>query len=528
LGLLLITAVAGILPGFQGCKEDPEIPEVPFNRLLQSETIESGIFKRSVEYAVLLPENYNISTDSFPVVYLLHGFGDNHSAWFKNGLIKYYSDKYASENGPMIFVMPQGFNSYYVNRYNGNVAYMDFFTTELLPAIDSIYRTRKDKSQRAVMGFSMGGYGALILPVMNPDLFSVSVPLSMSFRTDEQYLAEPDWVFDSQWAPIFGGMGATGSARLTDYFKQFSPFYFFAGGDASGFNELKILIDCGDDEETLSVTNNALHCLMRDNGVKHEYRVRDGAHSWDYWHNSIDEALRFTSYAFRGETYPDRSNAVDVGAPVPAESIQSLQISSTELEASVLLPPGYDAVNGSYPVIYLIYDFVPSKREEQRAGLFSLFYNSMSGSKLTKTLVVEIPADSLAISTETMKGVIDQIDNTYKTRPMKSARMLMGGGKAGALASLIIVSDTLSYASCCLFNAFIPEGTKASGGGIFYYLDEGDEGQAYNSYKILYNDIRDKNIDYEHRVRQGDDSFQSFLDGLSASFTVLKKRLSST
>jgi len=106
--------------------------------------------------------------------------------------------------------------------------------------------------------------------------------------------------------------------------------------------------------------------------------------------------------------------------------------------------------------------------------------------------------------------------------------MLMGGGKAGALASLIIVSDTLSYASCCLFNAFIPEGTKASGGGIFYYLDEGDEGQAYNSYKILYNDIRDKNIDYEHRVRQGDDSFQSFLDGLSASFTVLKKRLSST
>ena len=528
MGLLLITAVAGILPGFQSCKEEPEIPEVPFNRLLQSETIESGIFKRSVEYAVLLPENYNTSSDSFPVVYLLHGFGDNHTAWFKYGLIKYYSDKYASENGPMIFVMPQGFNSYYVNRYNGNVAYMDFFTTELLPAIDSIYRTRKDKSQRAVMGFSMGGYGALILPVMNPDLFSVSVPLSMSFRTDEQYLAEPDWVFDSQWAPIFGGMGATGSARLTDYFKQFSPFYFFAGGDASGFNELKILIDCGDDEETLSVTNNALHCLMREKGVKHEYRVRDGAHSWDYWHNSIGEALRFMSYAFRGETYPDHSNAVDVGAPVPAESIQSLRISATELEAAVLLPPGYDAINGSYPVIYLIHDFVTGKREEQRDSLFSLFYNSMSGSKLNKALVVEIPSDVEAISAEAMKGVIDQIDIAFKTRQNRNARLLMGNGTGGALAASVVAVDSLSYASCCLFNAYLPNGTTTVTGGVFYYLDESDQGQAYNSYKNLYSDIRKRNLNYEYRVRQGDDSFQSFLDGLSASFTVLKKRLSST
>ncbi len=78
------------------------------------------------------------------------------------------------------------------------------------------------------MGYSMGGYGALILPSLNPDVFTVGVPLSMSFRTDEQYMAEPQDVFNSQWANLFGGFGANRDRTgLTDYFLQHSPFHFF-------------------------------------------------------------------------------------------------------------------------------------------------------------------------------------------------------------------------------------------------------------------------------------------------------------
>lgn len=523
--LLFFTMVAMIFSGSRGCARESEVIDEPYVRLMKNETIKSEILDRSINYAVLLPENYNTSTDSFPVVYLLHGFGDDESAWYSGGRINYYSDKFSSEISPMIFVMPEGFNSYYVNKHNGKFAYMDMFTEELVPAIDSLFRTKADKSQRAVMGYSMGGYGALILPVLNPDLFSVSVPLSMSFRTDEQYLAEPESVFDYQWGSIFGGTGTKGNSRLTEYFRQNSPFYFFNGGETTQFNELKIFIDCGDDEESLSVTNSALHCLMRDNEIRHEYRVSDGTHSWDYWHNSLHEALLFINSAFQGTTYPDNPENEDVGASFPAGNMEIINITGTDLEAGVLLPPGYEAVTGNYPVLYLIHDFKSLNREEKRADLFSLLFNSMLSTRLTKSLLIEIPFNESLITGETIKEIILQVDTGYATRKQSRGRILAGNSEGAGLAAKIIVTDTVSFASCCLFNAFLSEGTTISNGNIFYYLDECDEGKFYQEYNGLYVELRKMRKEHEYRVRQGNDSYQDFLNGLSNSMTVLKKRL---
>jgi S-formylglutathione hydrolase FrmB len=473
----------------------------------------------------LLPENYNTSTDSFPVVYLLHGLGDNQTSWYKYGLIKYYSDKYAAENVPMIFVMPQGFNSYFVNRYNGSLEYMDFFTTEFLSQIDSLYRTKNDKTQRAVMGYSMGGYGALILPCMNPDLFSISVPLSMSFRTDDQYMAEPESVFDYQWGSIFGGSGTQGISRLTDYFKELSPFHFFKDGDLSRFDGLKILIDCGDDEESLSVTNNSLHCLMRENGIKHEFRVRNGAHSWEYWHSSLPEALSFISASFQGLDYPEGPEDIEIGDYAPVENIKELAISGTALQAGILLPPLYDELTGNYPVIYLIHDFANGERENEKQKLFALAFNSMTNSKLSKSLLVEIPCEKSEITEEKMKSIIEQVESTYKTRKDNKGRMLMGNGVGGGLAAAIAFSDTVTYGSCCLFNAVLPDESLSGGSNMFYYLDSSDEGQSYLGYQRLYFNLRDNGSKYEYRVRNGDDSFLSFLKGFSNSLSVLKTKL---
>ncbi|CAN0460903.1 unnamed protein product, partial [Phaeothamnion confervicola] len=235
----------------------------------------SEILNYDLEYAVLLPEGYNESEDSYPVVYLLHGYGDDETAWYTNGSLQFYVDKQIAETGPMIYVMPQAFNSYYIDRYSGNFPYMEMFVDELVPEIDSRFRTKKDKSQRAVMGYSMGGYGALILPTMHPEVFSIGIPLSMSFRTDEQYLIESQSSFDNQWAPNFGpSKGTSGLARLSNYFKARSPFHFFNQENTEVYNSLKLLIDCGDDEESLIFTSNELHSLMRDNEIPHEYRVR--------------------------------------------------------------------------------------------------------------------------------------------------------------------------------------------------------------------------------------------------------------
>ncbi|HET9053535.1 MAG TPA: alpha/beta hydrolase-fold protein, partial [Cyclobacteriaceae bacterium] len=266
-----------------GCAED-DSKMVPgeFKRLWEDQVLQSTVLNFPVQYAVLLPEGYDSSDESYPVVYLLHGYGDDETAWYKNGGLQFYVDKHLAETAPMIYVMPQAFNTYYIDKYTGSFPYMEMFVEELVPEIDARFRTKKDKSQRAVMGYSMGGYGALILPAMNPHVFSVSVPLSMSFRTDAQYIAESQGAFDNQWAPNFGpAKGVSGTARLTDYFKARSPFHFFGGADLSTYNNVKFLIDCGDDEEALIFTSNNLHSLMRNNEVVHEYRVRSGGHSFD-------------------------------------------------------------------------------------------------------------------------------------------------------------------------------------------------------------------------------------------------------
>lgn len=307
--ILFLSASIFMLAGISACdrENDPPDDETPFVRLLEKQSYYSNLLRRSMDYAVLLPPEYENSADSFPVVYLLHGFGDDETAWYKDGLIQFYADRDADTNGPMIFVMPEAFNTYYVNKYNGNYPIMDVLVKELVPAIDSVFRTIADPQHRAVMGYSMGGYGAVILPAKNPDVFKTGVSMSMSFRTDSQYVEEPQNVFDSQWGPVFGGIGKSGNERFTDYFLANSPFHFF--GDPANYYlwDLNIFLTCGDEEEKLDDTHTELHAVLDGLDYPHVYRMGHGGHSWDFWHRELPEALKFIGSQFRGVPYTNES-----------------------------------------------------------------------------------------------------------------------------------------------------------------------------------------------------------------------------
>ncbi len=522
--LLMFLSAILLLQGFRGCTDDPE--DQSFVRLLEDESIQSQIFNRSVSYAVLLPENYNASTDSYPVVYLLHGYGDEYTAWYKSGLIQYYSDLYAAETGSMIFVMPQGFNSYYVNRYSGTLPYMDFFVTELVPEIDAHYRTKKEKTQRAVMGYSMGGYGALILPVKNPEVFGISIPLSMSFRTDEQYMVEPQEVFNNQWGVIFGGSGTSGESRLTEYFKDYSPFHFFQQNDLSQYEGLKILLDCGDDEETLSVTSGALHNLMLDREIAHEYRVRNGSHSWDYWHKSLPEALRFISYGFRGLAYPDEPEPVVIGEMLPPEQYVLEQLPGSEIQLGIFRPQGYETDTNRYPVIYYIHDFAGASRTENALKLFSLLNNNIKAGKIPGCLAIEIPAEPDRITADIMAMVISRIEAEYRIHSGKKGHVLAGNGRGGTLACELISGFNENFNACFLFEAELETGALAAT-GIYYYIDLTDRSMYSQGNYDLYLDLRKKGMKHEYRIRQGLPSFQAFLNGLTESTGYLSQQLKS-
>lgn len=254
----------------------------------------------TASFAILLPQSYETDTEKrYPVVYMLHGYGDSGRDWSEwVEAIKSIENSGLQE---MIYVFPNCGNSYYSNYFNDSSRrYMDLFTKDLVPYIDANYRTIADREHRAVMGYSMGGFGAMVLPLKNPDMFSISVPLSMSFRTDEQYMAESQSGWNEQWGKIFGGRGQSGEGRLTDYYKEHCPFYQFIPENHTTLSTVKWFFHCGDNEEQLLIANDQLHVQMRDYGFEHEFRIGDGGHSGSYWRPAAKETLPWIAHVMNG------------------------------------------------------------------------------------------------------------------------------------------------------------------------------------------------------------------------------------
>jgi enterochelin esterase-like enzyme len=170
---------------------------VPYGQVLESLSLKSEILGRDVFYSIYLPPDYQISKRSYPVVYLLHGGGGNETHWVQFCEANVTADRLiASREIPsMILVMPAAGRTRYINDFEGETRYEDMFVQELMPFIDKNYRTRRgvgeftDKKFRAVSGFSMGGYGSLMLTLHNTDKFIACVAYSASgLWEDEQIL----------------------------------------------------------------------------------------------------------------------------------------------------------------------------------------------------------------------------------------------------------------------------------------------------------------------------------------------------
>lgn len=517
-----ITGILPVLALLAGCKPETTNIEKPFARLLENQSFQSRVLNRTVNYAVLLPQEYEKPGDSYPVVYLLHGLGENETGWYKWGLIKYYADRNAAITVPMIYVMPDGFNTYWVNRYNGNFPYMDAFVRELVPTIDSLFRTIRDPQHRAVMGYSMGGFGAMILPAKNPDVFKTGVALSMSYRTDQQYIDEPRDVFDWQWGSVFGGTGTTGQARLTDYYKECSPLHFFLKpGDMSRTGQ-NYFFDCGEDEENLAEPNNALHTLLRDLDIRHEYRMKEGAHNWDYWHKALPEALKYIGFAVRNITYPDDPEPVDTSQAVPAARIAEIRLTGSEAACRILLPEDYAADTVTYPLIAVIHQRSTINPEESSQALFSLLNAHMIGKRIPVSLVLEIPVQQEKITTESLREIIAEVSSAYRTCGGREHSILLGNRLGGRMVYELVPGCAGLFSACLLFDADLPSDPDTIAPEMNYYLDICDEGVNYSSYHSLFMNLRKAGISHEYRVRQGTDTHDSFLDGLDRSSAFMK------
>lgn len=267
-------------------------------KVLEQKSFNSTILGRDVRYTIYLPPDYASSERSYPVVYLLHGYTDDNTGWLQFGEIDRYANKAIAEGTipPMIIVMPNADSSWYINSYDGKEKYEDFFIKEFMPSIEKTYRIKAEKQYRGVAGLSMGGHGSLVYALKYPELFAAAAPLSAAIFDDVTMASMPDEHYNRVFGQLYG-RGLKGKDRLNKVWYANSALKMVDEKSADALKQVRYWIDCGDDDG-LSRGNSLLHIALMEKHVPHEFRVRDGGHTWTYWRTGIIDALAFIGTSF--------------------------------------------------------------------------------------------------------------------------------------------------------------------------------------------------------------------------------------
>lgn len=270
----------------------PLIPLAQTGKVYDNLSLPSKILKMERRYAVYLPPGYENSERSYPVLYLLHGAGDDQAGWIQFGEVLHITDKAISEGQttPMVIIMPDANTGQrgYANNATGSWRYEDFFFEELMPFVEKKYRIRAEKRYRAIAGLSMGGDGSFTYALHHPELFSSACPLSAA--------TGPLTLEDAGTRLRRDNPAIADSLVRKFYERQSVPLLVNTMPDSLK-RSVRWYIDCGDDD-FLYEGNSLVHIAMRKREIPHEFRIRNGAHNWTYWRHSLPDVLEFISQAF--------------------------------------------------------------------------------------------------------------------------------------------------------------------------------------------------------------------------------------
>jgi len=200
----------------------------------------------------------------YPVLYLLHGSGDNDSHWMHIGRANVVADNLIADGKalPMVIVMPDG---HVVERPAGPVdektrleirrAFEKDLLESVVPLVESSYRVRTDAASRAIAGLSMGSAQSLTVGLGHPDKFAWIGAFSGAIGRED---------------PVLSGLKAD-PAKANERFKL---LWLAIGKEDGGLKNKQ-----------------ALSAALKEMGVKHEYHETDGAHRWSVWRLYLAEFL---------------------------------------------------------------------------------------------------------------------------------------------------------------------------------------------------------------------------------------------
>lgn len=263
----------------------------PDNGTVEHCVMNSDILGVNKEFSIYFPPGYENSNRRFPVLYIFHPGGGTHEAWISNGQLPQIVDEGIRSGmvGPMIVVMPDGSGEgeFHLGRHMGFFSvsgwdYEAYFHQELIPLIDSEFRTIADRKHRAVAGVSMGGEAAIAYGQKYPEYYGSSCAISGLLGHQERSQLSAS---DKDYADSLG---------------RNNPSIFVENATPQISEKLRTLrwyVDCGDNDYVYE-GNIQFYMAMKTKEIPLDYRMRGGVHGWYYWITGMASLLEFISTGF--------------------------------------------------------------------------------------------------------------------------------------------------------------------------------------------------------------------------------------
>lgn len=273
-----------------------------FERSMQIQSFYAPAVERQLKYAVLLPSRYHNRNESFPVLYLLHGFSGSYRSWINYAKLPL---GLANQLETIVVFVDAG-NSCYVNWHSHHESkaqrWEDMVIQDLIPHVDTHYRTRAHRNARYIGGFSMGGFGAVMLALKHPKLFSFAFSSagSLSFAqhiAKELRVGNVDWNQPERWLePKTDVVDIPGFATQRErtprgsvfvslaQAKRHDPHHLLASLAAKDVPYLHLDVGI---EDRLAPETRAFVAQLRSQGIAHSYLELPGAHKAPYWREAM-------------------------------------------------------------------------------------------------------------------------------------------------------------------------------------------------------------------------------------------------
>jgi putative tributyrin esterase len=247
----------------------------------------SAALGQARDLRVWLPPGYARDKGTrYPVIYVLHGLGGSERDFFKLGRLESHLQAALTAGAlpPVIVVSPDGDDGYWTDhapRPDGpGPRWGAFISEDLIAWVDARYRTVPDRAHRAIVGVSMGGYGALSLALTHPERFGAAVSLSGAL-----FPALP--THRPVYRRVWGDPGDPA------WFARASPMHLLASLPLDAPMPA-LYVFCGaDDELGFQAFADAAHGVLVERGIDHAYRVGPGGHTWKVWAAEAPQWLAF-------------------------------------------------------------------------------------------------------------------------------------------------------------------------------------------------------------------------------------------